>query len=217
MNGSRKNDNSSGFSIIELLISSAIILALFASLGSVFIGTQRLIKNALAESELSLITRQMRERLLFKTRGNNVTHSYGGLLGATQVSRNVPMVGYSAIEAKLPSVNLQSGADVEAPNSQFGISSEWNPQRADNDMMIKDHSNWEGRRWLFPSQLTSAWRWENWSDSDHNGTGFADREQYEESGKKNYYLTIFYRVRHGERKERVLVSVFGTDQKLEDN
>ena len=69
-----------GMTMVELMISIAILSIVMASVVSSFVTTQRMLKDAMGLSELSLAARQIREKLLFNASPRSNGTSYTGLL-----------------------------------------------------------------------------------------------------------------------------------------
>ena len=196
-----------GFTLLEMLFASAIFVIVVSQLAGVFIGAQRLLKRAFTEAELSLVSRQMRERLLFKARPDSGDKCCAGLLSAADQT-----VGWSSLQATIPCVDASTGLDESSAQSQFAIGSQWNSSRGDNDLMVWDQFNTAAKKWLFPSQMSCGWTWSDWCDTGGVCDGFADREKYAATKGQYYYLTIYYKANGVERKERVVVPVFGKVQ-----
>ena len=54
-----------GMTLIELMVSAAVLGIVMSAVASSFITTQRMLKEAMGMSELSLAAREIREKLLF--------------------------------------------------------------------------------------------------------------------------------------------------------
>ena len=68
-----------GFTLIETLIASTIGALALAAVVSVFIIAWSMLSTAMAESELSLALREMRDKLLFKVTPDIGGQHYAGL------------------------------------------------------------------------------------------------------------------------------------------
>lgn len=88
-----------GFTLVETMIAMVIGVIVLASVLSVFLTTQRLLKTAMAESELSLAARELREKLLFQVTPPIDGVTYAGLLSATNLNENQIAQGYVEMEA----------------------------------------------------------------------------------------------------------------------
>lgn len=75
-----------GFTMVETMIAAAIGVIVLVSVGSSFLAAQRMLRTAMAESELSLALREMRDKLLFKASPDIAGRHYGGLLSGTALN-----------------------------------------------------------------------------------------------------------------------------------
>lgn len=71
-----------GFTIVEAMLSTAIAALVFGGMVSFFIASNRLARNAFAEAELSIRTREIREKLLFHVLPPSGGTIWPGLLSA---------------------------------------------------------------------------------------------------------------------------------------
>ena len=69
-----------GMTLIELMVSAAVLGIVMTAVVSSFVTTQRMLKEAMGLSELSLAAREMREKILFNTSPQSSSTSYAGLL-----------------------------------------------------------------------------------------------------------------------------------------
>lgn len=69
--------------LIELMVSAAVLGIVMSAVVSSFITTQRMLKEAMGLSELSLAAREIREKLLFNASPYSAGTSYAGLLSCT--------------------------------------------------------------------------------------------------------------------------------------
>lgn len=74
-----------GFTLLELMISSVIAIVVLTAVVSTFITSQRMLRTAMCEAELSLAMRALREKLLFRVSPTIDDKVYSGLAGATAV------------------------------------------------------------------------------------------------------------------------------------
>ena len=72
-----------GYTLVEVMVSAAIGTLVLGSVLSSFIATQNMLHTAMAESELSLAMREMRDKLLFKASPDISGNHYAGLLSCT--------------------------------------------------------------------------------------------------------------------------------------
>ena len=99
------------FTLIELMIATAITTLVTCSLLTLFTGMHRLIRRAYAESELSLRLRQARERLLFQSLREGGSVQWGGLLSAEDTKLAGDRVSYTAV-----GIQKESGSGMERGN-----------------------------------------------------------------------------------------------------
>ncbi len=210
-----------GHTLLEMVIAISIFALVAAQLAGVTIGAFRLLRGNFTESELALVTRQFRERLLFKARPDVPPKRSAGLLSAPARDRSNRLIsssepahdlGWSSIAAVIPFVDEVTGLDGHYPASAFAIGSTWNARRNANDLMIWDQNNAAAQRWLLPFGVCFGWDWGKWNDESQTGAAFADKKSFDNSSKRYYNLTIRYVIDGVERRERVLVPVFGMVQ-----
>ncbi|MFO7937806.1 MAG: prepilin-type N-terminal cleavage/methylation domain-containing protein [Kiritimatiellia bacterium] len=84
--GSKRSGNS-GFTLIETLIASSITVIIFGQICITIVSAQRLLEATFAETHLSLKSREMREKLLFRV------NSDGGLMNADQTELIIKETG----------------------------------------------------------------------------------------------------------------------------
>ena len=75
-----------GFTLVETMVASAIAALVSATVFSTFFSVRRMMRTAMAEAELSLGARAVRDRLLFLMPEDVVDQSWTGLLGAQGLS-----------------------------------------------------------------------------------------------------------------------------------
>lgn len=102
------------FTLIEVLMASAITALVAASLATFFIGSQRLIRDSYIESQLSLKLREQRERLLFQTMREGGNANWGGLLSAQDVTVGAARTRYTAV-----GIDSSSGSAIERENQDW--------------------------------------------------------------------------------------------------
>lgn len=105
----------SAFTLLEVMLSTAITAVVVASLATFVIGTRRLIRGAYVESQLSLKLRAQRERVLFQTlrEGGNVV--WGGLLSARNLNVDESRVRYTAT-----GIDTASGQEMTRGSQTLG-------------------------------------------------------------------------------------------------
>lgn len=75
----------SGLTLVELLVASTIFVVIFSALASSFVGGIRLLKATFATAEMSLRTRDLRDRLLFHAAPPHNDAMWAGLLSYTNL------------------------------------------------------------------------------------------------------------------------------------
>ena len=102
------------FTLIEVLMASAITTLVAASLATFFVGSQRLIRDSYVESQLSLKLREQRERLLFQAMREGGNAAWGGLLSAQDVQVGDARARYTAV-----GIDSSSGRTMERGNQEW--------------------------------------------------------------------------------------------------
>ena len=69
-----------GMTLIEVMVSVSVLSIVMAAVASSFLTTQRMLKDAMGLSELSLAAREIREKILFNASPRSDGTSYAGLL-----------------------------------------------------------------------------------------------------------------------------------------
>ena len=103
-----------GFTMAETMVVTAIGAVILLAVGSSFMTAQRMLHTAMAESELSLAMRELRDKLLFKASPDISGNHYGGLLSGSGLNESearnrnsVEMSGHT-VGATLSSTNSSS-------------------------------------------------------------------------------------------------------------
>ena len=140
-----------GFTMVETMVVTAIGAVILLAMGSSFMTAQRMLHTAMAESELSLAMREMRDKLLFKASPDISGNHYGGLLSGS---------GLNESEARNRNSVEMSGHTVGATLSNTNSSSlrllVWSVGGA--WMLINERTpNKDAHvRWLWPGSLALA-------------------------------------------------------------
>lgn len=74
-----------GFTLVEVLVAAGILTIVVAQVAGVVIPCVRLFHGVIAQCELPLRTRELREKLLFHMRPPEATKGYGGLLSVRSI------------------------------------------------------------------------------------------------------------------------------------
>ncbi len=207
---SANTSSRSGFTLLELVIASAILVIVFAQIASIFFGAQRLAKSCMAETEYALATRELRDKLLFQATPFDGTHFSGGLLSAKSHT-----VNNSAIKCTLPWEHVTSFDCGTNSASTFQLSSK------NGSSFLKDNGANDTWRWLFAQNIGLGWSAGEWSDSMHSANGLVDLAQFNASQSAvgmagaHYYMSLRYSGHGLTRTERVSVPLFGVVQRTE--
>ena len=218
-----------GFTLVEAMIVTAVGGIVLTAILSSFKAAQNMLHTAMAESELSLAMREMREKLLFKASPDISGNHYGGLLSGTNLNENAAQ-NCSAIEMSGHTVgsSLASTSDSSVRLLVWTVN--------DTKMLINERTpNKDAHvRWLWPGALALA----KWEDAEEDVESMGDMLGY---SARNSNGTNIYRInldigiaahafgddgsrialrRGGERivrRERVSVPVLGKLQPMKDS
>lgn len=102
------------FTLLEVLMASAIATLVAASLATFFLGSQRLIRDSYLESQLSLKLRERRERVLFQTMREGGNAVWGGLLSSRDANVGATRTRYTAV-----GIDRSSGGAMERANQDW--------------------------------------------------------------------------------------------------
>ena len=209
----------SGFTMVETMVAAAIGVIVLVSVGSSFLAAQRMLHTAMAESELSLAMREMREKLIFKASPDVSGNHYGGLLSGTELNEG-GVRGYDSVEMAGHTVGSTLGTTSDSSlrllvwtvgNDKLLI----NERTPDKDAHV---------RWLWPGSMALA----KWANPEEDVASMSDLLNYSarNSNGSNIYrldldiaLAAKVRRRDGSRivrKERVSVPILGKFQPLKD-
>ena len=202
-----------GFTLVEAMIVTAIGGIVLTAILSSFMATQNMLHTAMAESELSLAMREMREKLLFKASPDISGNHYGGLLSGSSLNES-EVRGYSSVEMSGHTVgsSLNSTSDSSVRLLVWTING--------TKMLINERTPNKDAyaRWLWPGSLALA-----------DCTSMSDVLGYKArnlNGSNVYriYLDIGIaadvQMRDGSqiiRRERVTVPILGKLQPMKDS
>ena len=207
-----------GISLIELILAGGIMVVILSAVMSSFITAQRMMKTAMAESELSLAARQIREKLLFcMTPPINGTH-YAGLLSGTNSGQVVESSGIAVLKTSAIGSSL---ADLREQSMRLMV---WNEQcyddygnRVTRYYLINDHTPNKDKykKWLWPVAVSLADTSQNQMISYERNTSYAD--QYKGVYRVYMGINLQSNIRNLDgtpilRRERVTLPVFGKIQ-----
>ena len=201
-----------GFTLVETMIASAIGATVLFVVVSAFMTAQSMLKTAMAESELSLALREMRDKLLFKVSPDVGGQHYAGLLSGRQLNENGAMQRTAVeMEGRKVGSSLSSASDASLRLLVW--------QQGTKNMLINERTpNKDAHaRWLWPGALALA---------DCSGmSDLLDYDAWNANGSKIYRLYFDLAVaadvkrRDGSsivRRERVTVPLLGKLQPFKD-
>ena len=141
----------SGFTMAETMVVTAIGAVILLAVGSSFLTSQWMLHTAMAESELSLAMREMRDKLLFKASPDISGSHYGGLMSGSGLNENEAR-GRNSVEMNGHTV----GSSLSSTNSSSLRLLVW--QVGDAKMLINERTpNKDDHvRWLWPGSLALA-------------------------------------------------------------
>ena len=187
-----------GFTLVEAMIVTAIGGIVLTAILSSFMAAQKMLHTAMAESELSLAMREMREKILFKASPDISGSHYGGLLSGQSLNES-EVRGYNSVEMSGHTVgsSLSSTSDSSVRLLVWTVNN--------TKMLINERTpNKDAHvRWLWPGALSLVKREPN-SDDDEDNVSMSD------------VLGCLARNRNGSNIYRIYLDI---DQKilLEDN
>lgn len=135
-----------GMTLIELMISVSIMGVVMSAVISSFLTTQRMLKDAMGLSELSLAARAIREKILFSASPHSGSATYAGLLSSKPSGgRPITSTGKITMEACTMGSSL-AGMSSTPAQVQIGLatSSDGKSRYLFND---KDTNS---ARWFWP-------------------------------------------------------------------
>ena len=218
-----------GFTMVETMVAAAIGVIVLTAVASSFMAAQRMLHAAMAESELSLAMREMRDKLLFKESPDISGNHYGGLLSGCELNEG---------EAQNRSSVEMSGQTVGATLSNTNSSSlrllVWQVagENGNWQMMINERTPDKDAHvgWLWAGSQSLV----NWDDPESDNIAMSDILDYasrNSSGSNIYRLdfnvAMTVKRRDGSnflnpdgsrivRREKVSVPVLGKLQPLRD-
>ena len=140
-----------GFTLAETMVAAAVGTLVLGVVLSSFIAAQRMLHTAMAESELSLAMREMRDKLLFKASPDISGNHYSGLLSGWDLNESDARA-YSSVEmsGRTVGASLSSGADSSIRLLVWQV--------GDRKMLINERTpNKDAHvRWLWPGSLALA-------------------------------------------------------------
>ena len=102
-----------GYTLVEVMVSAAVGAIALAAVLSSFMAAQRMLHTAMAESELSLAMREMRDKLLFKASPDISGSHYGGLLSGVSLNES-EIRAFSSVEMSGHTVGSSLGSTADS-------------------------------------------------------------------------------------------------------
>ena len=106
-----------GFTLLELMVASAISVVIATAIGTFFVGAHRLVKQSSSVARASLDLRAEREHLLFHSNHEGGNAHWGGLLSATDVQSGSSQIRYTANGCDSGSGSSMSRSGQAYPNN----------------------------------------------------------------------------------------------------
>ena len=171
-----------GFTLVETMVAAAIGVIVLTAVLSSFITTQRMLHTAMAESELSLAMRELRDKLLFKASPDVSGSHYAGLLSGVSLNEG-DVRGYNSVEMNGHTV----GDSLSSESTSSVRLLLW--QVGDKKMLINERTpNKDAHvKWLWPGSLALA----KWDDPESDVTAMSDILGY---GSRNANGSNVYRL-----------------------
>ena len=202
-----------GFTMVETMIAVGIGAIVLTAAASTFMTASQMLHVAMAESELSLAMREMRDKLLFKASPDIAGNHYAGLLSGIELNEG-DVRGFNSVEMNGHAVgsSIENMADSSVRLLVWTVN--------DRKMLINERTPDKDAhaRWLWPGYLALA---DCAAMSDVLGY---DSRNSNGSNIYRLYLDIGIEAdairRDGSRivrRERVSVPVLGKLQPLKDS
>ena len=137
-----------GFTLVETMAAAGIGAIVLTAVLSSFMAAQNMLHTAMAESELSLAMREMRDKLLFKASPDIAGSHYAGLLSGVNMNEG-DVRSYSSVEMGGHTVGSSLGSTSDSSVRLLV----W--QVGDKKMLINERTpNKDDHvRWLWPGSL----------------------------------------------------------------
>lgn len=148
-----------GYTLLEMLMAVAILSLVTAQFGGSLVACLRLYRVAIAEAELPLRARELREKLLFHVQSPADNMTYDGLLSAANPSVDTVAINYS-------------GEQIPKETLPFERSTKQHRLRLDERFLIND-GNQQDRSWLRPGGIpfSPEFTWNDFAEMQDAGTG----------------------------------------------
>ena len=206
-----------GFTIVEAMLSTMIAALVFGGLASFFIVSNRLVRNAFAEAELSVRTREIREKLLFHVLPPSGGKVWPGLLSASPSRSDGSIVENGAkILAKVYGTGVADGKHYWGSTvvDAVGIASDTTARHNVQLVVRSDTAGGETLKWLGNDDDRSAEHgqlgWLHSAPFGYLGDGWADDDKV--LSHRLLFINISASMNGHSSNERIVVPIFGSVQ-----
>lgn len=198
-----------GFTLVELLLTTTIFTFVAVSLFSAYVGGSRLLRQSFAEAELSVRTRELRDKLLFHAAPAHDSVVWAGLLSGTNTHAAVEGNG---TRIRLNCTALKGASRPEGTANQSIQLVFRNANTTSCSLFSEDRidENWP-TRWLHPANL-------DFFAGNPNPAAILVADTLDNG---RFYINVTARSSSGGipcvHNERIVVPVFGRTQRTEVN
>ena len=201
-----RDSSRGGFSLVELMLTSAISVVILGAVASSFVGGMRLLKATFATAEMSLRSRDLRDRLLFHAAPLHDGTVWAGLLSGTNQN--------DVLEGNATKILMRCAALKTAGNATDNQTIEltfrdYGTEKCRFFSEDRYDERWP-HRWLHPGGLNLF--------ADSHDTPPLTWARYANNAEDHsrFYIHLSGRMDVAglpvEHKERIVVSVFGKPQ-----
>lgn len=210
----RGGHHRAGFTVVELAIASSIVALVIGSLCSTIMGVQKLVSRSYTEAELSIRMRALREKILFHAAPPHDGKVFAGVLSGMTTSRSaLPIEGGIKINVLAGSMKLSDGSSQDQ-----------------NIQLVLENSSQGSSRKYFKNDGETGFQRLHWLRLENAGDGRTATANLGYLGenalvddllgtaRRNlYFINLSAKLGDIERRERVVVPVFATEQVRNDN
>ena len=208
--------STAGFTLVEMMIASFVAVVLFAGVGTLLLGTENLATDAYCEAELSIKTRELRERILFQAAPYDDGKISSGLLSGTIGEANSLRLGTKAL-VFAPAINVAAGGTGARGVSTVSQRIEFvrdSVDGAEAGYLVNDgqfgaaRENWfrlTGVGWIGTRKLEVGYLPDDWL----SGELITDNPK---TTRNLYFLNISNQLGRITYRTRIAVPVFGANQ-----
>ena len=194
-----------GFTLVELMVTSAISAVILGAVASSFVGGIRLLKATFATAEMSLRSRDLRDRLLFHAAPIHDGTVWAGLLSGTN---NNDVLEGNATKIIMHCMALKASGNATADQTIQLVFKDPNSKKRSFQSEDRYDERWP-QRWLNPGGLNLL------ADLDVQPLVWAKKDDNTDD-KSRFYIHISGRTDVAglsvEHNERIVVPVFGKQQ-----